>query len=163
MPVQLFNDNHKKLYNHISEDLKLKNKRNEKYSIFGHHIKAMDFAYVPISNVERNNKGLYTESYNEPSYYNEGLQRSSHQSMSVPVWLLPFANESSQREIKPKVEKQIEPIVTQPIEEKQTEQIANQPVDNNQAEQDVEQLAIAQRVEPTNVLYEKTVSTNQLK
>lgn len=151
MPVQLYKDQ-KKIYTHAPEDIKSKMKKNEKYSIFGKYQGAMNFAYVPISNVERNNKGLYTESYREPSYYNENLHRLNRPSIDVPVWLLPFTDKS-------KDENQvIEPVsIVQPVtpSHKEDERLITQL--SNQAEKTVEQLGIAQNVKPTNTLIEKTV------
>jgi hypothetical protein len=83
MPIQLHNQKGNDLYHRSPEKL-------HKYSIFGAN-KAMNFAYIPISNVERNNRGFFAEAQQkDPSYYQKGLIKLGNaKSIDVPVWTLP--------------------------------------------------------------------------
>lgn len=83
MPIQLHSRKGNELYHRSPE-------KTHKYSIFGVN-KMMDFAYIPISNVERNNRGFFTEpQQKDPSYYQKGLIKIENtKSIDVPVWTLP--------------------------------------------------------------------------
>lgn len=82
MPIQLHTPKGNELYHRSPE-------KTPKYSIFGVN-KMMDFAYIPISNVERNNRGFFTEPQpKDPSYYRKGLiQLQNKEPIDVPVWAL---------------------------------------------------------------------------
>ncbi|CEP18060.1 hypothetical protein [Parasitella parasitica] len=82
MPIQLHSSKGSELYHRSFE-------KCHKYSIFGAN-KTMDFAYVPVSNVERNNRGFFTASHiKDPSYYKKKDDTiSSINSIDAPVWTL---------------------------------------------------------------------------
>ncbi|EPB91579.1 hypothetical protein HMPREF1544_01501 [Mucor circinelloides 1006PhL] len=82
MPIQLHSQKGNELYHRSPE-------KTPKYSIFGAN-KMMNFAYIPISNVERNNRGFFTEPQpKDPSYYRKGLiQIKNKEPIDVPVWTL---------------------------------------------------------------------------
>ncbi|KAL9549956.1 hypothetical protein MBANPS3_004971 [Mucor bainieri] len=82
MPIQLHSQKGNELYHRTPE-------KTPKYSIFGVN-KMMNFAYIPISNVERNNRGFFTEPQpKDPSYYRKGLvQLKNKEPIDVPVWTL---------------------------------------------------------------------------
>lgn len=82
MPIQLHHKNGAEVYHRPLEN-------TNKFSIFGDNDK-MDYAYVSISDVERNNKGFYTDiKHKDPAYYRNGLIKLDINSIDVPVWTLP--------------------------------------------------------------------------
>lgn len=81
MPIQLHNKQGATLY-HRTPDSK-------PYSIFGEN-GTMDYGYEPISNSERNKKGLFEQKIRESSYYSSNnLYRTKSTRNSAPVWVLP--------------------------------------------------------------------------
>ncbi|KAI8642898.1 immunoglobulin E-set [Parasitella parasitica] len=83
MPIQLHSPKGSELYHRSSE-------KSQKHSIFGGN-KMMNFAYVPVSNVERNNRGFFTASHTKnPSYSRKEHNTINHtNSIDAPVWTLP--------------------------------------------------------------------------
>ncbi|KAI9476289.1 MAG: immunoglobulin E-set [Benjaminiella poitrasii] len=86
MPIQLYSKSGAEVYHHRSKG----EDNEEKYSIFGHSNKAMDYAYVPISNIKRNNRGFYKQSKpKDPSYYHQNITKLENKiHIGVPVWTL---------------------------------------------------------------------------
>lgn len=49
----------------------------------------MDYGYEPVSNIERNKRGLFELKVRDSSYYSKNLNRVDSMPNDMPVWALP--------------------------------------------------------------------------